>query len=67
MELKTIEPKVKGQIMGLAMEISSYQMSITDMIFKCSKSENEVIRKLEIFRDEMENLATNLAWAKKLN
>jgi hypothetical protein len=67
MELKQIEPKVKGQIMGLAMEIASYQQSITQMIFMCSNSENEVIHKLEKFRDEMQKLSESMTWSKRKN
>ena len=67
MELKTLEPKVKSKIMSLAMMIASYQMSITDLIFRHSNSEIEVIHKLELFRDRMEKLAEDVAWAKRKN
>jgi hypothetical protein len=59
-----MEDQVK-KAQTLVLEIMTLQAAITDNIFKLSKSDQELLNKLETFRNGMIKLANKLAWQNK--
>ena len=62
-----LKPEIKVEVQSYVMEIAALQIAITDNIFKLSRSDQELIRKLQIFRDHMLKLSDDLSWLNKKN